>query len=76
MEPAGVFCATGWWTRGRPQRGFGPSYRPQSSPRAFFFRALLLGDAARVASIDSRSVVILAVFFVHFLGERLPELTL
>jgi len=36
-----------------------------------YFRALKLGDAARVAPIDKLSVVIVAVFAVWFLGERL-----
>jgi transporter family protein len=35
------------------------------------FRALKLGDAARVAPIDKLSVVLVAVFGVIFLGERL-----
>lgn len=36
-----------------------------------YFRALKLGDAARVAPIDKLSVVFVAVFAVLFLGERL-----
>jgi transporter family protein len=36
-----------------------------------YFRALKLGDAARVAPIDKLSVVLVAVFAVAFLGERL-----
>lgn len=36
-----------------------------------YFRALKLGDAARVAPIDKLSVVLVAVFSVVFLGERL-----
>lgn len=36
-----------------------------------YFRALKLGDAARVAPIDKLSVVLVAVFGVFFLGERL-----
>ena len=35
-----------------------------------YFRALHLGDAARVAPIDKLSVVLVAVFGVTFLGER------
>jgi bacterial/archaeal transporter family protein len=35
------------------------------------FRALKLGDAARVAPIDKLSVVLVALFGVIFLGERL-----
>jgi transporter family protein len=36
-----------------------------------YFRALKLGDAARVAPIDKLSVVMVAIFAVLFLGERL-----
>ncbi|MBN9018117.1 MAG: EamA family transporter [Rhizobiales bacterium] len=36
-----------------------------------YFRALKLGDAARVAPIDKLSVVLVAVFGVALLGERL-----
>jgi len=36
-----------------------------------YFRALQIGDAARVAPIDKLSVVLVALFGVAFLGERL-----
>ncbi len=36
-----------------------------------YFRALKLGDAARVAPIDKLSVVMVAIFAATFLGERL-----
>jgi transporter family protein len=36
-----------------------------------YFRALKLGDASRVAPIDKLSVVLVAIFGVTFLGERL-----
>ncbi len=36
-----------------------------------WFRALSLGDAARVAPIDKLSVVLVAIFAAVFLGERL-----
>jgi bacterial/archaeal transporter family protein len=36
-----------------------------------YFRALKIGDAARVAPIDKLSVVLVAVFGVVFLGEGL-----
>ena len=36
-----------------------------------YFRALKLGDAARVAPIDKLSVLLVAIFGVLFLGERL-----
>ena len=36
-----------------------------------YFRALKVGDAARVAPIDKMSVVLVAIFGAAFLGERL-----
>ena len=36
-----------------------------------YFRALKIGDAARVAPIDKLSIVLVAVFGGAFLGERL-----
>lgn len=36
-----------------------------------YFRALKIGDAARVAPIDKLSVLLVALFGVAFLGERL-----
>jgi transporter family protein len=36
-----------------------------------YFRALQLGEAARVAPVDKLSVVLVAIFSVTFLGERL-----
>ncbi|MGB3386636.1 MAG: EamA family transporter [Pseudaminobacter sp.] len=39
-----------------------------------YFRALKLGNAAQVAPIDKLSVVLVAVFGVVFLGERLSGL--
>ncbi|MCA1553859.1 MAG: EamA family transporter [Chloroflexi bacterium] len=38
-----------------------------------YFRALRLGEAARVAPIDKLSVVLVAIFGVGFLGERLSR---
>ena len=38
-----------------------------------YFRALKLGDAARVAPIDKLSVVLVAIFGVAFLGEHLSR---
>ena len=38
-----------------------------------YFRALKLGDASRVAPIDKMSVVLVAIFGVLFLGERLSN---
>jgi transporter family protein len=40
-----------------------------------YFRALKLGEAARVAPIDKLSVVLVALFGVVFLGERLSGLS-
>lgn len=39
-----------------------------------YFRALQLGDAARVAPVDKLSVVLVAIFAALFLGERLSSL--
>lgn len=39
-----------------------------------YFRALKIGDAARVAPVDKLSLVIVAVFGVMFLGEELSTL--
>ncbi len=39
-----------------------------------YFHALKIGNAARVAPIDKLSVVLVAVFSVAFLGERLSAL--
>ena len=39
-----------------------------------YFRALKLGEAARVAPIDKLSVVLVAIFGVMFLGEKLSRL--
>jgi bacterial/archaeal transporter family protein len=39
-----------------------------------YFRALQVGDAARVAPLDKLSVVLVALFGVGFLGERLAPL--
>ena len=36
-----------------------------------YFRALQIGDSARVAPVDKLSVVLVAVFGVAFLGEKL-----
>ncbi|MCF8482296.1 MAG: EamA family transporter [Rhodospirillum sp.] len=39
-----------------------------------YFRALKLGDAARVAPVDKMSVVLVAVFGVVFLEEKLARI--
>ena len=38
-----------------------------------YFRALKLGDAARVAPVDKLSIVLVAMFGVVFLGEKLSS---
>jgi transporter family protein len=38
---------------------------------ACYFRALKLGDAARVAPVDKLSIIFVALFGVLFLGEKL-----
>ncbi|MGD9511673.1 MAG: EamA family transporter [Geminicoccaceae bacterium] len=40
-----------------------------------YFRALQLGDAARVAPVDKLSVILVAVFGVLFLGESLSAVS-
>lgn len=39
-----------------------------------YFRAMKLGDAARVAPLDKLSIVLVAIFGVLFLGEKLSPL--
>ncbi len=39
-----------------------------------YFRALKMGDAARVAPVDKLSIVLVAIFGVIFLGEKLSLL--
>ena len=39
-----------------------------------YFRALKIGDAARVAPVDKLSIVLVAVFGVLILGERLSAI--
>ena len=39
-----------------------------------YFRALKIGEAARVAPVDKLSVVLVAVFAAIFLGERMSPL--
>ena len=71
-----ILVSTGQW---QPLRSVsGRSYLflvlsglPTGGSWLCYFRALKLGDAARVAPIDKLSVVLVAVFGVAFLGERL-----
>jgi bacterial/archaeal transporter family protein len=72
----GILAATGQWQP--PASVSGRSYvflvlsgLATGGSWLCYFRALKLGDAARVAPIDKLSVVLVAVFGVMFLGERL-----
>lgn len=73
---AGILAATGEW---QPPGAIGRrtylflllSGLGTGASWLCYFRALQLGDAARVAPIDKLSVVLVAIFGVSFLGERL-----
>lgn len=73
---AGIVWATGQWQA--PASVPGKTYvflvlsgLATGASWLCYFRALKLGDAARVAPIDKLSVVLVAIFGVLFLGERL-----
>ncbi|SDM30976.1 transporter family protein [Methylobacterium phyllostachyos] len=73
---SGVLIATGQWqplssVSGRTYLFLVPSGLATGGSWLCYFRALKLGDAAQVAPIDKLSVVLVAVFGVVFLGERL-----
>lgn len=73
---AGIVAATGQWSAGVsiPAKGWlflVLSGLATGASWLCYFRALKLGDAARVAPLDKLSVVLVAVFSVVFLGERL-----
>jgi bacterial/archaeal transporter family protein len=73
---AGILLATGEWQppasiAGRTYVFLLLSGLGTGASWLCYFRALQLGDAARVAPIDKLSVVMVAVFGVAFLGERL-----
>jgi transporter family protein len=73
---AGILFATGEWQpptsiAGRTYLFLMLSGLGTGASWLCYFRALQLGDAARVAPIDKLSVVLVAVFGVGFLGERL-----
>jgi len=73
---AGILLATGQWRpppsiAGRTYLFLMLSGLGTGASWLCYFRALQLGDAARVAPIDKLSVVMVAVFGVAFLGERL-----
>jgi transporter family protein len=73
---AGILVGTGQWQS--PASVSGRTYTflilsgvATGASWLCYFRALKLGDASRVAPIDKLSVVLVAVFGVMFLGERL-----
>ncbi len=72
----GILLATGQWQA--PSSVSGRTYLflllsglATGASWLCYFRALKLGDAARVAPLDKLSVVLVAVFGVLFLGEKL-----
>ncbi len=76
---AGILAATGGWQAsdtvpGRTYLFLVLSGAATGASWLCYFRALKLGDAARVAPIDKLSVVLVAIFGVVFLGERLSGL--
>ena len=73
---AGILTATGQWqppgsVQSRTYVFLVLSGAATGASWLCYFRALKLGDAARVAPIDKLSVVLVAIFGVIFLGERL-----
>lgn len=69
----GIVAATGQWQRpteisGRTWLFLGLSGLATGASWLAYFRALKLGDAARVAPIDKLSIVLVALFGVLFLG--------
>ncbi len=76
---AGIVLATGQWqplgsVAARTYLFLGLSGLATGASWLCYFRALQLGDAALVAPIDKLSVVLVALFGVVFLGERLTAL--
>lgn len=72
----GILLATGQWQA--PSSVSGRTYLflllsglATGASWLCYFRALKLGDAARVAPLDKLSVVLVAIFGVLFLGEKL-----
>ncbi len=73
---AGIVTATGQWQplssiSGKTWLFLALSGAATGTSWLAYFRALKLGDAARVAPIDKLSIVLVAVFGVVFLGEKL-----
>lgn len=76
---AGILVATGEWQppasiAGRTYLFLLLSGLGTGASWLCYFRALQLGDAARVAPIDKLSVVLVAIFGVGFLGESLSAI--
>ncbi|MDK1493852.1 EamA family transporter [Sinorhizobium sp. 7-81] len=72
----GIVAATGQWQKpaeipGRTWLFLALSGLATGASWLAYFRALKLGDAARVAPIDKLSIVFVATFGVLFLGEKL-----
>ncbi|EHS51910.1 protein of unknown function DUF6 transmembrane [Rhizobium sp. PDO1-076] len=72
----GIVAATGQWQApstisARTWIFLGLSGLATGASWLFYYRALKLGDASRVAPIDKLSIVFVAVFAVLFLGEKL-----
>ncbi|MFK3963713.1 EamA family transporter [Ensifer adhaerens] len=73
---AAIVAATGQWQKpseisGRTWLFLALSGLATGASWLAYFRALKLGDAARVAPIDKLSIVMVAIFGVLFLGEKL-----
>ncbi|RAI40559.1 EamA family transporter [Rhodoplanes roseus] len=73
---AAILAATGQWQApgtvpARTWLFLGLSGLATGASWLCYFRALKLGDAARVAPLDKLSVVLVAIFGAAFLGERL-----
>ena len=74
-----IVVITGQWQSplsisGRSWLFLGLSGLATGASWAAYFRALKLGDAARVAPVDKLSIVLVAIFGVVFLGEKLSLL--
>jgi bacterial/archaeal transporter family protein len=72
----GILIGTGQWqppssVSGRTYLFLALSGLATGASWLCYFRALKLGDAARVAPLDKLSVVLVALFGVLFLGEKL-----
>ncbi len=73
---AGIVAATGQWQApstisGRTWVFLVLSGLATGASWLAYYRALSLGDAARVAPVDKLSIVLVAIFAVLFLGESL-----